>query len=89
MTTFAEMLKSHRQRAGLTQYRVARTTGINIGTVNRLEHGHRLPASREQVELLAAALNLTRYQTDELYHHAGMVCSVCPFWQGREERVEG
>lgn len=92
MSTFAALLTAHRVRVGLTQYRLARTTGINIGTVNRMEHGHRLPASREQVALLAAALNLTRYQIDELYHHAGMVCSACPMRQYascEEARMEG
>jgi len=72
----------------MAQNRLARTTGINVGSINRMEHGLRLPACREQVELLAAALNLTKYQTDELIHRAGYQCLACPMQRYAGEEGE-
>jgi transcriptional regulator with XRE-family HTH domain len=70
--TFGALLQRYRQRAGLAQNAVARITGINVGTVNRLERGQRLPATREQVLALARALALSTAETNRLLNAAGL-----------------
>lgn len=70
--TFGTLLRGYRLRAGLAQNALARTTGINVGTVNRLERDQRLPASRQQVLALAEALGLTMAETNRLLDAAGL-----------------
>jgi transcriptional regulator with XRE-family HTH domain len=70
--TFGSLLRAYRLRAGLAQNALARAAGINAGTVNRLEHDQRLPASRRQVLDLAAALVLEMAETNRLLHAAGL-----------------
>jgi transcriptional regulator with XRE-family HTH domain len=70
--TFGALLHAFRLRTGLAQNALARATGINVGTVNRLERDQRLPASRQQVLDLAAALALSMAETNRLLHAAGL-----------------
>ncbi|HWE61031.1 MAG TPA: helix-turn-helix transcriptional regulator [Chloroflexota bacterium] len=70
--TFGTLLQRYRLRAGLAQNAVARVTGINVGTVNRLERDQRLPATRQQVLALASALALSVAETNRLLNAAGL-----------------
>lgn len=76
--TFAELLRAHVAVRGIAQNQLARRTGINVGTINRLIRGHRDPATREQIQQLAMVLGLTIYEYDELLFAAGHICSSCP-----------
>jgi transcriptional regulator with XRE-family HTH domain len=70
--TFGALLARFRLRAGLAQNGLARLTGINVGTVNRLERDQRLPATRQQVLAIAAALGLSTAETNRLLDAAGL-----------------
>jgi transcriptional regulator with XRE-family HTH domain len=70
--SFGSLLHGFRARAGLAQNALARMTGINVGTVNRLERDQRLPASREQVTALAGVLALSTAETNRLLDAAGL-----------------
>jgi transcriptional regulator with XRE-family HTH domain len=70
--SFGTLLRHFRLRAGLAQNALARATGINVGTVNRLERDQRLPASRRQVLDLTVALALTMAETNRLLHAAAL-----------------
>ena len=70
--SFGSLLHRYRQRAGLAQNALARATGINVGTINRLERDQRLPASRQQVLALVAALQLSMAETNRLLDAAGL-----------------
>jgi transcriptional regulator with XRE-family HTH domain len=54
---FAERLREVRERAGVTQYRLAKLSGLTKQTVSRLELGLSQPAW-DTVQLLAAALGV-------------------------------
>lgn len=75
--TFAALFRRHRIAAGLTQYGLAKASGINVGTVNRLERGQRSPSGPAQVRALAAALGLSGLERDELLHAGGFPCGRC------------
>lgn len=70
--TFGALLQRFRLRAGLAQNALSRRTGINVGTVNRLERDQRLPATRDQVLALAGALALSVAETNRLLNAAGL-----------------
>ena len=70
--TFGSLLRGFRVRAGLAQNALARDTGINAGTVNRLEHDLRLPATLGQALDLARALGLDMPETNRLLDAAGL-----------------
>lgn len=70
--TFGTLLQGFRQRTGLAQNALARATGINVGTVNRLERDQRLPASRDQVMAIASVLALSVAETNRLLDAAGL-----------------
>ena len=70
--TFGALLRSYRERAGLAQNALARRTGINVGTVNRLERDQRLPAGRDQALALTGALSLGVAETNRLLAAAGL-----------------
>src|SRR5579859_3874255 len=72
METFGSLLRAYRARAGMAQNALARHTGINVGTVNRLERDQRLPASREQALALAGALRLSAAERNRLLAAAGL-----------------
>jgi transcriptional regulator with XRE-family HTH domain len=54
---FAERLRSIREAAGLSQYEVARRTGLSRETLSKLEQGDREPGW-ETVQLLAHVLGV-------------------------------
>ena len=64
--SFGALLRGYRERAGLAQNGLARTSGVNVGTVNRLERDQRLPAGRDQALALARALGLSPAETNRL-----------------------
>src|SRR5579871_6339550 len=55
--TFADRLQALRERAGLTQYRLAQLSGITKQTLSRLELGKTQP-TWDTVQTLAAALQV-------------------------------
>ncbi len=57
-THFAERLAALRQAAGLSQYELARRTGLTRQTVSRLEMGDREPGW-DTVQLIAQVLGVT------------------------------
>src|SRR5260370_37607707 len=70
--SFGALLRNYRQRAGLAQNGLARATGINVGTGNRLERDQRVPASRAQALGPAGALGLRMAETNRLVDAAGL-----------------
>lgn len=56
---FAELLKRHRQAAGLTQEELAERAHVSVRAVSSLERGVNLTPRRDTVELLAEALALS------------------------------
>src|SRR5262249_36155435 len=75
--TFGALLQRFRLRAGLAQNALSRMTGINVGTVNRLERDQRLPASRGQVLAMAGALALSIAETNRLLIAGGRRAGGC------------
>ncbi|MGH2411292.1 MAG: helix-turn-helix transcriptional regulator [Chloroflexota bacterium] len=71
-SSFGALLRGYRERAGLAQNGLARVSGVNVGTVNRLERGQRLPAGREQALALARTLGLDPSETNRLLAAAGL-----------------
>ena len=71
-SSFGTLLRTYRGRAGLAQNALARVSGVNVGTVNRLERDQRLPAGREQALTLARALALSPAETNRLLAAAGL-----------------
>ncbi len=70
--SFGVLLQDFRARLGMAQNALARASGINVGTVNRIERDQRLPAGRDQALALARALGLDMAQTNQLLHAAGL-----------------
>ena len=71
-SSFGALLRGYRGRAGLAQNGLARASGVNVGTVNRLERDQRLPAGREQALALARALALSPAETNRLLAAGGL-----------------
>jgi transcriptional regulator with XRE-family HTH domain len=71
-SSFGALLRTYRERAGLAQNGLARASGVNVGTVNRLERSQRLPAGREQALALAQTLGLNPSETNRLLAAAGL-----------------
>ncbi len=69
--TFGMLLRHHREQAGLSQNALARASGVDAGSVNRLESGKREPAARETVRQLISALGISHSEGDELLRVAG------------------
>jgi transcriptional regulator with XRE-family HTH domain len=55
---FAEVLRSRRRAAGLTQQELAERAGLGVRTLRELENGRATRPQRKTVELLADALGL-------------------------------
>ena len=55
----------------MAQNALARTSGINVGTINRVERGERLPTCPDQVRAIARALGLGPGDTDRLMVASG------------------
>jgi transcriptional regulator with XRE-family HTH domain len=56
--TFAELLRYHRMAAGLTQEELAERAHLSVDAISTLERGTRRTPRKENVALLADALNL-------------------------------
>jgi predicted ATPase/class 3 adenylate cyclase len=57
--TFGELLRHHRQAAGLTQAELAERAGLSVRGINDLERGVRQAPRKDTVSLLAQALGLS------------------------------
>lgn len=71
MPDFAELLKTFREAAGLSQRSVARASEINPAIISRMESGDRGPSGPAQVLAIARALGLEQDKTDALLSRAG------------------
>ena len=77
MSTFGAILKSYRERAGLSQNELAVHAGLNVSTISRVEKGERGPLrKRSQVMALAKALRLKQDEVDILLSAADLAPSV-------------
>jgi transcriptional regulator with XRE-family HTH domain len=72
--TFGALLTAYRRRAGLSQSKLAERADLDTSYVSRLSTGDRVP-SRETVEALATALDLTDAETNQLRQAAGFLPS--------------
>lgn len=68
---FADLLRSYRERAGLSQRALARASKVNPAIISRLESNDRGPSGPEQVLAIARALGLDAEQSDSLLASAG------------------
>lgn len=71
-TDFGAMLRSLRERQGVSQSKLAERAEFDHSYVSRLESGARMPA-REAVDRLGEALNLEQQQLDSLLAAAGFL----------------
>jgi transcriptional regulator with XRE-family HTH domain len=71
--TFAILLRELREKSGLSQAAVARSTGLDTGYLTRCEQGQRVPANVDVVESLAAVLGCSESETDALRIAAGFL----------------
>jgi transcriptional regulator with XRE-family HTH domain len=79
VSTFGILLKTYRQRAGLTQHELAVQAGLSPSTISRVEKGERgAPGKRKQILALAKALGLSQEETDTLLMPAGLAPSTAP-----------
>lgn len=77
MSTFGKLLKSYRERAGLSQNELAVRAGLSASTISRVEQGERAPLRRRsQVLALAKALALAQDETDILLSAADLAPSA-------------
>ena len=56
--TFGDLLRQHRQAAGLTQEELAEQANLSLRAISDLERGIKQHPRRQTLQLLAAALNL-------------------------------
>ena len=68
---FGDLLRSYRERAGLSQRALARASKVNPAIISRLESDDRGPSGPEQVLAIARALGLDAEQADALLASAG------------------
>jgi transcriptional regulator with XRE-family HTH domain len=79
MSTFGILLKTYRERAGLSQNDLAVKAGLSASTISRVEGGSRGPlGKRKQVLALARALNLGQSEVDALLSAADLAPSAAP-----------
>lgn len=71
MPSYAELLRSFRQKSGLSQRALAREIGLNPTLVNRSEAGDRPASDTTEISSIARALGLTAAERDELLASAG------------------
>jgi transcriptional regulator with XRE-family HTH domain len=62
---FADLLRAHRDRAGLSQETLAERSGLSVDAISLLERGQRRSPRQSTVELLSAALGLDPDQRAE------------------------
>lgn len=73
MSTFGKLLKTYRERSGLSQNELAVQAGLSASTISRVEQGERAPLRRRsQVMALAKALSLSQDETDILLSAADL-----------------
>ena len=72
MSEFGPLLKHYRERANLSQAKLAGKAKFDHSYLSRLEQSARQP-TRDAVERLADALKLSAAETDELVTAAGFV----------------
>lgn len=70
---FGYNLRRLRETRRLTQSALARSTGLNVGFVNRLESGERRPTSRKVVDTLLVALGADPAERATLFAAAGFL----------------
>jgi tetratricopeptide (TPR) repeat protein/DNA-binding XRE family transcriptional regulator len=68
--TFAELLRSFRERASLAQAELASELAVHRNTISAWERGQYCPSEREMVLRLATELALTPMETDQLLRAA-------------------
>ncbi len=73
---FGVRLKAYREAAGLSQNALARKSGLNPASINRLESGERSPSNRSLVEGICDALGLAPTERNELLGSAGHLPEV-------------
>jgi transcriptional regulator with XRE-family HTH domain len=72
MSEFGQLLKSLRERRGVSQSKLAERADFDHSYVSRLEGGARMP-TRDAVERLAEALGLGNTERDTLLASAGFL----------------
>lgn len=77
MTTFPTLLKSYRERAGLSQSKLAEASGFDHSYISRLESDARNP-SRDAVATLSEKLHLSDDERDALMRSAGYLLPESP-----------
>jgi transcriptional regulator with XRE-family HTH domain len=79
MSIFGALIKTYREREGLSQHDLGVQAGLSPSTISRLEAGTRgPPKKRGQVLALAKALRLGQDETDILLSSAGFAPSTAP-----------
>ena len=73
---FGAKLKALREQAGMSQNALARASGLNPASINRLESGERSPSNRTVVEQICDALGLSATERDNLLASAGHLPDV-------------
>lgn len=63
---FADLVRAHRRRLGLTQEELAERTGLSVRSISKLESGRTSSPRAATVRLLAEAFGLTGAQQQEL-----------------------
>ena len=78
-SVFGTLLRTYRERAGLSQNELATQAGLSASTISRVEAGERSPlGKRRQVLALAKALGLSQGETDALLSAADLSPSAAP-----------
>ena len=73
---FGAKLQALREQAGMSQNALARASGLNPASINRLESGERSPSNRTVVEQICDALGLSPAERDDLLASAGHLPDV-------------
>ncbi|TMC08788.1 MAG: helix-turn-helix transcriptional regulator, partial [Chloroflexi bacterium] len=82
---FAELLRWHRQRLGLSQAQLAATAGLAVRTIRSVELGQTRRPRQDSMRLLADALGLTNGAREAFEASAAGTCS--PVHAGVRARV--
>jgi transcriptional regulator with XRE-family HTH domain len=78
-SVFGTLLRTYRERAGLSQVELATQAGLSASTISRVEAGERSPlGKRRQVLALAKAMGLSQGETDALLSAADLSPSAAP-----------
>ncbi len=91
-SSWADLLRSYRQRAGLTKTALARELGVTIGYISKLESGQRPPPERQRYGM-CDALNMADEETQTFHIQAELErtdpTAVRYLLELREARQEG